>query len=128
MTRYIDADLVEKLLGKAYDDCMTAALIPENKVQNHIATGINYSRNIISDYIPTADVKEVVHGEWILNCINQKLLDDYGEEYYVECSECHRAEFVPFEFEEEKMLEYAKKHFPFCHCGADMRGDVNNGK
>lgn len=75
------------------------------------------------DKTPTADVKPIVRGEWILNCISQKLLEDYDEEYYVECSLCHRTEDVPFELENEKMLKYAEEHYPFCHCGADMRSN-----
>lgn len=69
-----------------------------------------------------ADVVEVKHGEWKLKSKIHMLFDDVDEEFYVECPFCGRTEWIPFEFEEEKMLEYAIKHFPYCHCGVRMDG------
>ena len=69
---------------------------------------------------PTADVAEVKYGEWILKSTIHQMFDDVDEEFYVECSLCERAYYVPFELEERKMLEYAKKEYPYCHCGAKM--------
>lgn len=71
---------------------------------------------------PTADVVEVKCSNWGLKSRVYKMLDDVDEEFYVECPLCHRTEYVPFELEEEKMLEYARKHYPYCHCGAKMDG------
>ena len=74
------------------------------------------------DSIPTADVVEVKCSNWELKSRVYKMLDDVDEELYVECPLCHRTEYVPFELEEEEMLEYARKHYPYCHCGAKMDG------
>ena len=73
--------------------------------------------------LPIADVVEVKHGEWVLKSEIHQLFDDVDEEFYVECPFCKRPFYVPFEFEEEKMLEYAKKNYPYCHCGAKMDGE-----
>lgn len=53
--------------------------------------------------IPSADVEEVRHGEWIKQCVSQELC---GIEYY-RCSLCNREE------------QYKP---PYCHCGARMDG------
>ena len=59
------------------------------------------------DNLPTADIVEVKHGEWILtktefgwNCC------EYPKEYT--CSECGRTE---------------PQEEPYCHCGAKMDGE-----
>ena len=74
------------------------------------------------DALPTADVVEVKHGEWELKSEIHHFFDDVDEEFYVECSLCKRTFYVPFELEEEKMLEYARKNYPYCNCGAKMDG------
>lgn len=71
---------------------------------------------------PTADVVEVRHGEWLLKSRIYKMPDDFDEEFYVECPFCQRTFYVPFEFEKEKMLAYAKENYPYCNCGAKMDG------
>lgn len=132
MSRYIDAiQLENKLIEHKKDEHSNLNKCGYDTWKNAFKIALRELHNT-----PTANVEEIVRGEWILNCISQKLLEDYDEEYdvecslchydeeyYVECSLCHRTEFVPFELEEEKMLDYAKRHFPFCHCGADMRGE-----
>lgn len=55
--------------------------------------------------IPTADVVEVVHGEWQQNKYHKSI-------YY--CSKCGR------HIEDGSQNPY--KHFPYCHCGAKMDG------
>ena len=78
---------------------------------------------------PTADVVEVKHGEWELKSETRRFLEEIDEESYVECPFCHRVYYVPFEFEDEKMLEYARKNYPYCNCGAKMDvSDTNVGK
>ena len=67
-----------------------------------------------------AVVVEVKHGKWELKSEIYQMGEEFDEEFYVECPLCHRVEYVTFEFEEGKMLEYAKKHYPYCHCGAKM--------
>lgn len=76
----------------------------------------------IIDEQPTADVVEVKHGEWQLKSEIRRFLEEIDEEFYIECPFCHRVYYVPFEFEDEKMLEYAKKNYPYCNCGAKMDG------
>lgn len=57
----------------------------------------------VLEYAPTADVKEVVRGKWIYDM-------NIGDEPY--CSVCKT---------------FQEKVSRFCpHCGADMRGDLND--
>lgn len=104
MSRYIDAEKLDT----------------RERGNNSQRTMWNEIKRIV-DNAPTADVKEVIHGEWELKSRAIRLVDDFDEDFYVECSVCHRTEEVEFEFDEEKMLAYAREHYPFCHCGADMR-------
>ena len=76
---------------------------------------------------PTADVEEVKHGEWVIKSETIQLFDDVDEELYVECPFCKRTFYVPFEFDDEKIIAYAKKHYPYCNCGAKMDGGVKDG-
>lgn len=75
---------------------------------------------------PAADVVEVVHGEWEIVSESYRLFDDYDEQFSVKCPFCDRTYYVPFEFEEEKMIAYAREHYPHCHCGAKMDGGTND--
>ena len=62
--------------------------------------------------IPSADVVEVKHGEWI------EMRDPWGDDPYYNCSCCNDA-FV--------LLEGTPKdnNYNFCpNCGADMRGET----
>lgn len=68
----------------------------------------------------------VKHGRWILKSRIYKMFDDVDEEFYVECNLCNREEPVCFEFGEQQMLDYAKRHYPYCHCGAKMDGGKTN--
>lgn len=71
---------------------------------------------------PAADVAEVKHGAWKLESEIHKMPDDVDEEFYIKCPFCNRTEWVGFDFEPEKMLEWARKEYPYCHCGAKMDG------
>ena len=73
---------------------------------------------------PAADVAPVVHGEWNIKSEIIQMPDDVDEEIYVECPYCKRTFYVPFEFEDEKILAYARENYPYCHCGAKMDGDT----
>lgn len=75
---------------------------------------------------PAADVAEVKHGAWKLESEIHKMLDDVDEEFYVKCPFCNRTEWVGFDFEPEKMLEWARKEYPYCHCGAKMDGKAGD--
>lgn len=60
--------------------------------------------------LPSADVRENVHGKWISE------LELYGEgKWNYQCSVCGRSICL----EQNETLD----DYPFCHCGADMRGE-----
>lgn len=107
MARYIDAD---KLIADGWHLERSA---PSGKILSMMS---------IAD-VPTADVEEVKRGEWELKFEIRRFLEEIDEDFYVECPFCHRDYYVPFEFEDEKMLEYARKHYPYCNCGAKMDGE-----
>lgn len=72
---------------------------------------------------PAADVVEVRHGEWKIKSEIHQMFDDVDEEIYVECPFCQRTFWVCYEFEDEKILQYAREHYPYCNCGARMDGE-----
>ena len=113
MARYIDVELLKKNFAKRLNMHYGIMLKMDD-----VAVDLGLA---IAD-TPTADVEEVKHAEWELKSEIYQMGEEFDEEFYVECPLCHRVEYVPFEFEEEKMLEYAKKHYPYCHCGAKMDG------
>ena len=64
------------------------------------------------DYVPSADVVEVRHGEWIEEKVQ---VENYGcidNEIFYKCSLCGR---------------YEERKEPYCNCGAKMngKGDTN---
>ena len=61
-------------------------------------------------------------GEWKIKSEIHQMLDDVDEELYVECPFCQRTFWVPYELEDEKIFEYAREHYPYCNCGAKMKG------
>lgn len=67
--------------------------------------------------IPTADVKPVVHGEWI----EKEVFDASGDAVMLQsavCNKCNRYHTTPY--------SYYFDNYNFCpHCGADMRGGQN---
>ena len=82
MSRYIDADLLKQAIFAKWYTC--------EEIDETI------------DQQPTADVREVVHGEWEYTGISEDINDMYM------CSNC-------------KMFVYSKK-WNYCpNCGADMR-------
>ena len=91
MSRYIDADILIKELDITEDLSAYDAIVFEKMVNEQ----------------PTADVRENVHGEWIL--------DDSS----INCSVCGRSRWsVP-------PFENLVKSFNYCpHCGADIREEV----
>lgn len=104
MRRYIDADLIEyepmcRARGNGmYEDCEIA-----------------YKDQI--DDIPTADVRENVHGEW-LDCevVHDRKDAKITDWQQARCSVCGRWHTTPY--------MYYFDHYNFCPvCGADMRGD-----
>lgn len=61
-------------------------------------------------------------GEWEIKSEIHQMLDDVDEELYVECPFCKRRFWVPCEFDDKKIFEYAREHYPYCNCGAKMKG------
>ena len=87
MSRYIDADELIFIGLDNPDDDHLFEFVPKEFIDN----------------APTADVVEVVHGEWI----------DHSENGYVECPFCHSITTCDDNIEE--------LHFCFS-CGAKLRG------
>ena len=104
MARYIDADVLRQGL---IDSCDTGA--------DKESMSVSLLLDILDDF-PTADVKEVVRGQWErvpLNVSN----DRYGMNKYNFRIRCTGCGFVT-------TSDFAA--FQFCHCcGADMRGANN---
>lgn len=100
MARYIDAEPLENILKNEYKD-IVAGRYPFNIVVWDIVR--------ILEEQPTADVVEVVHGEWDI------LTDEYDCEY-VRCSACNE-EFYPMD---EDTVDRLYNYCP--ECGAKMNG------
>ena len=100
MARYIDADKLIEALQEEFDFEPTLSTEEQDK---WFKRGIKCAiRNV--DRIPTADVEEVKHGEWI-----------WLEGNLYECSECPNKTEV-----DEKMNQPLYKFCPYC--GAKMDG------
>ena len=99
MARYIDADYILKVLAGFND---------RKNGNPHFFNGIDTAKEIVEN-LPTADVVEVKHGEW-LDCVETgttvagiKVSGFVG----YKCSLCGR---------------YEGKKEPYCNCGAKMDG------
>ena len=121
--RLIDVDdAIEKIDGLCVDD-------NENWIGTENQSFVDHGDVIdILSSIPTVDAVEVVHGRWDIGSRAYKMLDEWDEEIFVKCNLCGREEYVPFEFEDQKMIEYAKQQYPYCHCGAKMDGGNEDGR
>ena len=115
MARYIDA---EELLNKR--PFTISGGKPSEYLEGFLDC-VDEAKEAINN-TPTADVAEVKHGEWEIKSETRRFFEEIDEELYVECPFCHRGFYVPFEFEDEKILKYAKENYPYCHCGAKMDG------
>ena len=116
-------------MTKEYIDREAAIEIIDNYAKTmtiHKDTLIVYQaiRDIVDIICPTADVVEVVHGEWeIKSKLYRMMEDDFYEQLYVECPYCKRRFCVPSTFDDEEIIEYARENYPYCHCGAKMDGE-----
>lgn len=108
--RYIDADKIQITAERG--------MVSEGLI---FIPMVDAQRSI--DATPTADVAEVRHGEWEIKSRSYRMIDDYDEEVYVECPYCKRTFDVPYELDDEKIIAYARKNYPYCHCGAKMDGE-----
>ena len=118
-------DMIDKFRDELMDKFLRLCNYNDfNKLNlEKIADTINevYDKCVVDT--PTADVVEVTHGEWKLKSQIHRFMEEIDQDFYVECPFCHRTYRVPFEFEDEKMLEYARKNYPYCNCGAKMDGE-----
>ena len=97
MSRYIDKAEAIHILTV---ECI-------GKYPTSFALGICAAAKAIEN-MPTADVAEVRHGEWVFDFE----LDGFN---FYNCSVCGRQENL---LSKESTAEY----FPYCHCGAKMDG------
>ena len=87
-----------------------------------------YGKNYLCSSIKQAEkmtdkgYRKQSEGEWEIKSEIYQMLDDVDEELYVECPFCKRRFWVPYEFDDKKIFEYAREHYPYCNCGAKMKG------
>lgn len=82
----------------------------------------NRRSRIIANDLYLEGYRKQRDGEWQIKTEIHRMLDDVDEEIYVECPFCKRTFWVPYEFEDKKIFEYAREHYPYCNCGAKMKG------
>lgn len=78
-----------------------------------------YSVSGAINSVPTADVAPVRHGRWLFVTAGQ-MTSAWC------CSECGRT--VVITCDEELRQSKLEKEYPFCHCGAMMDLEVQDGK
>lgn len=99
MAEYIKKDELLKFKADVYDE--------DGHVLYAVPTGC-----IVA--MPPADVMPVRHGRW-------EFVKKVGVTNKYKCSLCGRIEFIN-ESIFYNMKEKMKELYPYCHCGADMRG------
>ena len=87
--------------------------------QYHIDEETKMTVNECGNFISTADVVEVRHGEWML--MGTEMFMDGSHSSKFCCSLCSREIGVCHEHDSDK-YRYAKVMYPYCHCGAKMDG------
>lgn len=119
MARYIDAEKLIEHLKDNIEECETP-----NVVNEPVAYGTVLGLECALSYaetLPTADVVEVKHGEWIYHeCVSSYdgAISGYS------CSECSA-------FVDEEMFDSDEFHKDYCGCcGAKMDGkkEITNEK
>ena len=95
MPRYIDADVLKHEL------CIRQHMLNADSLWKTLE---------IMDAQPTADVVERKKGKWI------RITQGAIPEQYI-CPFCHRT------VESYGVEELLSIRYPYCHCGADMRGE-----
>lgn len=81
-----------------------------------------------ADGFKIGELAHVRHGKWILQCDARRdfVTGEYDEDYYLECSECHRKVFdISQDAVIEGRIADIIKAYPYCHCGCKMDGDSN---
>ena len=93
------------------------------ELTNELVFTNNYGTcNAVANYLVNKGYRKQSEGEWQIKSEIHQMLDDVDEELYVECPFCQRRYWVPYEFEDAKTFEYAREHYPYCNCGAKMKG------
>ena len=86
----------------------------------------NFNALQTTDYLMSRGVTIQKTGNWSLRCNVQKgYMDEVDEEFYLECSECHR-QVWDINQSDAVAGNWAKliEPFPYCHCGAKMTEEV----
>lgn len=112
MRRYIDVDeYAKKLLIKKHE-VIKARLLTGDEVAKHMWDSVVNTMNeccVILESMPTADVRENVKGEWIVDDPRSEHCSNCGHEYYIT----------------SLFMVGINDEPPFCpNCGADMRGEA----
>ncbi len=104
------------------ENCIHSEVCMANQTNHGLAISCDYFRNKdfnkenevkLINVQSTADVKEVVCGEW-----RDEIGDCHSTGKYRVCSNCGKNVFIPY-FSKQGL---EKIDFPFCpNCGADMR-------
>ena len=115
MEEYISKEEIDRVLSNRIDrndECLNGArdkkLFEEEKYFFTLIFEDEQIKALIEELEPSADVRPNIHGHWIKD-----------EENKYHCSKCGRT--VKKDWTEDMQIDY-----PFCHCGADMRGDRND--
>lgn len=96
MSRYIDADRIEEVIRND----VPLKYFMTSRYNVAIRNGLKIAE-ILNDKIPTADVKEVKHGQWN-TVLDESILEHYNSDVYsLTCSICgntekHISKFCPF--------------------------------
>ena len=111
------AKITAKTIGKM--ECKTCEDCKWNGSGSKDADCTDYA---CAEALYNAGYRKQSEGEWQIKSEIYKLIDDVDEELYVECPFCKRRFPVPYEFDDEKIFKYAREHYPYCNCGAKMKG------
>jgi rubrerythrin len=83
MSRYIDADKLNKALGDEIKKLDKQFYFPDITKKDYIHIGITRAITSVNNQ-PTEDVQEVVHGKW----------EDFRKGYGWKCSQCGNIAFT----------------------------------
>lgn len=105
MPRYVDKEKVIERINYLCEVCSEPPMDKADEIR------LNLLRKLENDFnkLPTADVQEVKHGKWNINC----------DGYYPYCSECG--------YEPERPCFHKDNRTPYCpNCGAKMHSEVES--
>lgn len=121
MKKYIDADIVNLKLKQICDNRNTSYGIQFGGRAKDFAQ--------LTDNIPAADVKEIVHGEWIekehwvpLSRDYEVSYDSYCDDYYDEKTHSWKEKYWHCSCCSYEASRFMKPVYKYCpNCGAKMR-------